>query len=431
MTSIFRRPYFSVCLLTMVLVICLGQRFCLAAETAVDSKIVEEQKRAQRLKKGIEDQKSRVQTTNKKESSLLTELDRLNGHIQNEGDKLTQLKKELAKHEELMAAKQDEAVQAKEAKEQAKRHIKKRLNSFYRMGEIGMLNVLFSARGLPDLLAFREYFDALLKRDQEVIRDYRNRVETLEKTQISLHQEKQSLLETITKIKGQNEQLASTREERMRLLQKVKTEKKLYQLALKELEGAADRLTNTIEQLKAEAAKAEAARARQKEAHPTETRLTTTHNSRTDNLGFAAQKGRLSPPAPGTVTTLFGKSVQQKFGIATFANGIDIKTAPGTEITAIYGGKVIYAKFLRGYGNLLIIDHGQQYISLVSRAAKFFKEEGDTVSRGEVIGVMSDQEGLLGEGLHFEIRHGTKPENPLLWINNAKLTIKTTKKTSR
>ena len=430
MISIVRRPYLSLCLLTLALAVCLGQRLCMAAPPPVDAKIAEEQKKIERLKKGIEDQKSRVQTTKKQESSLITELDRLNGHIQNEGDKLNQLKQDLSKHEQLMAAKQDEATQAKEAKDIAKRHVKKRLNSFYRMGEVGVLNVIFSTTELPDLLAFREYFDALLKRDQDVIREYREKVEALEKTQISLHQEKQALVETIAKVKGQEEQLASTREERMRLLQKVKTEKKLYQMALDELEGAADRLTNTLEQLKTEAAKA-----RQKEVRPKETRPATAGQKpqprSPDNLGFAAQKGRLAPPAQGTVTTLFGKNVQEKFGIATFANGIDIKTAPGTEITAIYDGKVIYAKFLRGYGNLLIIDHGQQYLSLVSRAAKFYKEEGDTVTRGEVVGVMSDQEGLLGEGLHFEIRHGTTPENPLQWVNNARLTIKATPKARR
>ena len=427
MISLLRRPYMPACILTLVLTICLGQRLCLATDSPpVDAKIAEEQKKFQRLKKGIEDQKSRVQTTKKQENSLITELDRLNGHIQNEGEKLNRLKKDLGKHEQLMAAKQDEAIQAKEAKDLAKRHIKKRLNSFYRMGEVGVLNVIFSTTELPDLLAFREYFDALLKRDQDVIREYREKVANLEKTQVSLTLEKQALVETITKVKGQEEQLASTREERMRLLQKVKTEKKLYQMALGELESAADRLTNTLEQLKTEAAKA-----RQKETRTKETRSTASQKLRSENLGFSAQKGRLTPPVPGTVTTLFGKSVQEKFGITTFANGIDIKTAPGTEITAIYDGKVIYAKFLRGYGNLLIIDHGQQYLSLVSRAAKFYKEEGDTVTRGEVVGIMSDQEGLLGEGLHFEIRHGTTPENPLQWVNNAKLTIKATPKASR
>ncbi|MFA6282774.1 MAG: peptidoglycan DD-metalloendopeptidase family protein [Desulfurivibrionaceae bacterium] len=420
MISISRRPYRAACALALILITCLGQRLCLAAETTpLNSKIIEEQKKIQRLKQGIEDQKSRVQTTKKQESSLLTELDRLNGHIQNEGDKLTRLKKDLSTHEQLMAAKQDEAAQANVAKEQAKRHIKKRLNSFYRMGEIGMLNVIFSTSKLPDLLAFREYFDALLKRDQDIIREYRNKMELLEKTQRNLHQEKQALVETISKVKSQEEQLASTREERMQLLQKVKTEKKLYQMALTELEGAAGRLTNTLEKLEAEAAKA-----RKKEIQSKETKSASNKKSSQGNLGFAAQKGRLAPPAAGTVTTLFGKSVQAKFGITTFANGIDIKTAPGTEITAIYDGKVIYAKFLRGYGNLLIIDHGQQYLSLVSRAEKFFKDEGDTVTRGEVVGIMSDQEGLLGEGLHFEIRHGTTPENPLLWVNKAKLAIK-------
>ncbi|OGR00145.1 MAG: hypothetical protein A2505_00455 [Deltaproteobacteria bacterium RIFOXYD12_FULL_55_16] len=427
MISFFSRPYFSVCLLTLTLALCLGQHLCLAAETLqVNSRIIEEQKKIQRLKKGIEDQKSRVQTTNKQENSLLTELDRLNGHIQDESDKLSSLNKDLSKHEQLLAAKQDEAVQAKEAKEQAKLHIKKRLNSFYRLGDIGVLNVIFSTSKLPDLLAFREYFNILLKRDQDVIQEYRKKMATLAKTQTDLQQGKQALVENIARVKGQEEQLAATREERMRLLQKVKTEKKLYQLALTELEEAADRLTSTLEQLKAEAAKA-----RQKEARSKESRPASLQKSQPDNLGFAAQKGRLSPPAPGTVTTMFGKSVQGKFGIATFANGIDIKTTPGTKVTAIFEGRVIYAKFLRGYGNLLIIDHGQQYLSLVSRVAKFFKEEGDTVARGEVVGIMSDQEGLLGEGLHFEIRHGTKPENPLLWVNNASLTIRATPRTSR
>jgi len=424
MTFLFRRPYLAVCILTLILAICLGQRLCPAAEESrADFKIIEEQKKVQRLKKGIEAQKSRVQTTLKQESSLLTELDRLNGRIRNEGDKLNLLNDKLNRHEQIMTAKQNEVAQAKEAKEKAKPHIKNRLNSFYRMGELGVMNVVFSTSKLPELLAFREYFGLLVKRDQEVIRQYRKKMEALEKTQLSLHQEKQAMVETIVKVKSHEEQLAFTREERMHLLQKVNTEKKLYQMALTELERAADRLTSTIEQLKNESSKAQ-----QKEIATKESRPAAPQKSRPDNLGFAAQKGRLTPPVPGTVTAMFGKSIQKKFGISTFANGIDIKTIPGTKITAIYDGKVIYAKFLRGYGNLLIIDHGQQYLSLVSRAAKFFKEEGDTVARDEVVGIMSDQEGLLSEGLHFEIRHGTTPENPLKWVNNAKLTVKATAK---
>jgi len=423
MISLFRRPYLlPVCFLTFALVLGLGQRFCPAAETPpATSRIIDEQKKMLRLKKGIEDQKSKVQSSKTQENSLLTELDRLNSQIQKENDKLSQINKELAGHEQLLAIKQDEVARAKEAKDQASIHLKKRLNSLYRMGDVGVLNVLFSTSELPDLLAFREYFDALLKRDHELLREYREQMEALEKTRIELQQEKQAMIGAIDRVKEQEKQLTKTRKERMVLLEKVKTEKKLYQKALEELEGAADRLTNTLEQLKTEAAKT-----RQKEVRPT-----APQKSRPANTGFAKQKGRLTPPATGTVTTMFGKNVQKKFGISTFANGIDIKTASGTEITAIYDGTVIYAKFLRGYGNLLIIDHGEQYLSLVSRAARFYKEEGDTVKRGEAVGIMSDQEGLLEDGLHFEIRHGTKPEDPLLWVNNSKLTIKSVKRSPR
>jgi septal ring factor EnvC (AmiA/AmiB activator) len=134
-------------------------------------------------------------------------------------------------------------------------------------------------------------------------------------------------------------------------------------------------------------------------------------------------RGRLIPPARGAVTTFFGKNTKGKFGITTYADGINIKTLAGSEIYAIYSGKVVYAGQLKGYGNLIIIDHGDQYYSLISRAAELYKKEGDIVSTGEVIGVMDDQGGLLGEGLHFEIRYGTEPEDPLKWVNNRLLKI--------
>jgi septal ring factor EnvC (AmiA/AmiB activator) len=134
-------------------------------------------------------------------------------------------------------------------------------------------------------------------------------------------------------------------------------------------------------------------------------------------------KGRLSPPVRGSITTYFGKYKQGKVGITTYADGIDIKTVAGSEIKAVYSGKVVYAGQLKGYGNLIIIDHDHQYYSLISRAAELYKKEADIVSTGEVIGIMTESGGLLGEGLHFEIRHGTNPQNPLNWLNKRLLKV--------
>lgn len=379
-----------------------------------DSAVMDQQKKIQRLKQGIDLQKSRMKTTGEQESSLISELDRLNRLIRKEGDKLAALKKELHDQEQRLVAIQEEIVLAREARDKATDHVRNRLHSLYKIGPVDVLNALFSTSALPDLLTTQEYFAHLLRYDQELVAQYRQKINTLESARLAREQEKKALLETLARITTQEKQLADSHRERTALLNRVKTEKKLYQQALKELETAADKLTRTLEKLKAEA----------ETQHKKQLRQAGPKKRRPETAGFSAQKGRLSPPATGTVTTQFGRNTQGKFGITTFASGIDIRTRPGAEIKAVYDGTVVHAGVLRGYGNLLIIDHGQQYYSLVSRAAEFFKQEGDSVVKGEIIGVMSNEEGLLGEGLHFEIRRGTQPENPLLWLNNAGLIIK-------
>ena len=386
----------------------------------IESQLLDQQKKIYRLNKGIEGHKTRVKDTRQKETSLLTELDKINRRLREERDKLAGLKKNLANQEKLIVQKKNEMGQAYIEKETAKAHVQKRLNAYYRMGPVGMMNVLFSSNTLPDMLNAREYFQHIIQHDQQVINDYREKIEQLAEAQQALTHERAQLLVVIAKVKEQEKRLQDTREDRMALLKRVKTEKKLYQLALAELRGAAEQLSNTLQALEEKHA-AQVAKAEEEE----KLLLGSPKKKRPGSqYGFSAQKGQLDPPVSGTVTTYFGKNTQGRFGITTYANGIDIKTAPGTEITAVYDGKVVYAGTLRGYGNLIIIDHGQQYYSLVSRAAELFKKEGDPVQAGEVIGTMSDQDGLLSEGLHFEIRHGTEPENPLHWLNNGKLKIK-------
>lgn len=393
------------------------------ANTAFDSlesKLLDQQKKIHRLKKGIEGHKSRVRATREKEISLLTELENIEHRLQNERNKLVELKQNLISQEKLIQQKHQEKDQVLKEKEATKGHVEKRLNAYYRMGPIGVINVIFSTATLPDLLNFKEYFQHLIQYDQQVIENYRLKINDLTQAQKALQQEKSRLVAMISEIKNQEERLVTTRKDKVALLDRVNTEKKLYQRALKEIEEAAKQLTSTLEKLKEQATQNR--QIVKKRLHSPKKRRPTDHSS------FASYKGKLDPPVPGTVTTYFGRNTKGKFGITTYAQGIDIKTSPENDIKAIYDGKVVYAGMLRGYGNLIIVDHGEQYYSLISRAGELYKKEGDSVNTGEIIGIMSDQSGLISEGLHFEIRHGTEPENPLHWINNAKLKIKTTRK---
>jgi septal ring factor EnvC (AmiA/AmiB activator) len=381
----------------------------------IAKKIKSQQHKIQRVQKKIEEHKELVRHSKVKETSLLDQLEEIDQSIKDGKIKLTKFKKQIALQEKLIKQKGEELAKKNREKDAVKEHVKKRLAAFYRMGDIGVMNVTFSADNLPDLLNFNEYFKALIKYDRKEINNYRLKIETLTDIKNILEADQFELQDVISTIKQQESNLETVRKERMLLLARVNTEKKLYRRAIEEMEAASTNLTETLADLREKLFSSQKSQKRfyssPKKRRPGSYR------------GFPTMKGKLIPPVRGSVTTYFGKNKQGKFGITTHADGIDIKTVAGKEIRAIYNGKVVYAGLLKGYGNLIIIDHDHQYYSLTSRAAELYKKEGDVVTTGEVIGIMTESGGLLGEGLHFEIRHGTEPLNPLHWVNKNLLRV--------
>ncbi len=382
----------------------------------LETQVQNQKDKIQRIDKGISNHKSLVRTSREKEFNLIEELEGIDIRIEAEKKKLEELRLDLTKQEECIREKQKELSRALIAKEEVQCHVERRLAAYYGMGSVGIMNVIFSASALPDLLNFEEYFHHIAKHDEEVIHNYKSRVTELDRSRNALEDEKQRLLVVIKEVTDQEMRLALARQERVALLARINTEKKLYQRALGEMEDAAENLADTLENLEKEVS-----RLGRKRAHV----LTSSKKWRPGSRpgGFAGNRGWLDPPVTGTVVTCFGRNTRGKFGITSYARGINIQAVPGTPIKAVYHGKVVYAGLLKGYGKLIIIDHDQQYYSLTSRVSELYKKEGDTVARSEVIGVTGESGDFLGQGLHFEIRHGTEPENPLSWLNNADLKI--------
>ncbi|MEN8142440.1 MAG: peptidoglycan DD-metalloendopeptidase family protein [Thermodesulfobacteriota bacterium] len=389
---------------------------------SIQQEVSSQQQKIKMMQSEIEDHKKRVKHSRTKEINLLAQLEVIDLAIIAGQKRLKDLKVQVVEQEKLINLKIEELSRVEDEKEEVKEHIKKRLAAFYRLGDIGLMNVTFAAGNLPDLLNFKEYFHHLIKYDQQVVNDYREKIERLIAIGLALEEGKGKLLKVIVTVKKEENQLATVRKERMVLLAKVNTEKQLYERAIEEMEEASSRLTERLAKL----------REKLMASHQGQKHYYSSPKKRRPGsaTGFSAMRGRLIPPVRGSVTTYFGKNSKGKFGITTYADGIDIKALSGTEIYAIFNGKVVYAGQLKGYGNLIIIDHGEQYYSLISRAAEIYKKEGDIITTGEVIGIMGDQGGLLGEGLHFEIRYGTEPENPLKWVNKRLLKINTTHATN-
>jgi len=134
-----------------------------------------------------------------------------------------------------------------------------------------------------------------------------------------------------------------------------------------------------------------------------------------EHTPFAKLRGKLRWPSRGRLTTRYGST--RKIGKLKW-QGVNISAPEGTEVSAISHGRVAFSDWLRGFGLLTIIDHGDGYMSLYGGNQSLFKEVGDWVETGEVIASVGKSGGRKDSALYFEIRHNGKPGNPLKWCRN-------------
>jgi murein DD-endopeptidase MepM/ murein hydrolase activator NlpD len=133
-------------------------------------------------------------------------------------------------------------------------------------------------------------------------------------------------------------------------------------------------------------------------------------------LSLPAYKGLLIMPVKGKIINLFGPYRNPKYNTTNYRSGIDIRADHGEPIRSVFQGKVIYSEWFKGYGNMIIIDHGHSYYTVYAHLEETFKSKGDSVDTGEVIATVGDTGSITGAKLYFEVRHHGKPMDPLKWL---------------
>ncbi|UCD65694.1 MAG: peptidoglycan DD-metalloendopeptidase family protein [Deltaproteobacteria bacterium] len=385
--------------------------------------IIEKNARIRKLQEGIIDHKIKILGSRKKERTLLGELEKIEKELQIQKNMLGTLRTESEKQEVLLSDKQQYLREVLKEKRAHQVHVKTRLAAYYRMGSVGLMNVVFSSESLPELLDFQEYFGIMVQHDHAIIQKYLAQLKESNRAREEHSREKLRLMKLADEVKANEQELKRIKQEKNLLLKQVNTEQHLYEQAVQEIEEAAADLAETLQRIQTAAAPKQVTPKPSAKIETEKKKLPQTALLVQD--GFPGRKGLLDPPVQGIVITHFGQKVKGKFESFTIANGIDIRVKSGVEIKAVYDGKIIHSGYLRGYGNLMIIDHGDQYFSLISRAADFYKKEGTRVATREIIGITGEGDPLYGEGLHFEIRKGSNPEDPLLWLKENILPLET------
>jgi len=136
-------------------------------------------------------------------------------------------------------------------------------------------------------------------------------------------------------------------------------------------------------------------------------------DNRFDGEPFAQLQGKLSLPVKGDITNQFGTKRPDS---TVIWKGLFIRTSSGQTVKAVAAGRVVFADWLRGFGNLLIVDHGNAYMSLYGNNETLYKQVGDELRGGDTIASVGNSGGNIDSGLYFELRHKSKPLDPLKWL---------------
>ena len=365
----------------------------------LQERIQREKMKSDKIAKTLEEKRSAVKEIKKEEKQTISELNRVKKRLIKKKKVLDKIVKNLARAEHKIKKTRNEIEELSENINEQGAIFEKRVVAFYKYGKPGYVSAVFFANSYSELLRRYKYMAIIIDYDSRLLENYQLNLTQIKQYQQKLEKEEKEWNLSKRESEKARRDVGKERLAKVKILKAIQNEKKHRLSALKKLKTASLNLQKLIENLSKEVAK----KSREEE-------------KRGKKRGFAAQKGKFALPVEGTIITLFGKTEHPEFQTATFHNGIDIKAPFGTKIQSIYGGKVLYSGWLKGYGNIIIIDHGSHYYSLIAHLGRLFKDVGDKVKGGETVALVGDTGSLKGPYLYFEIRHHGKPEDPLNWL---------------
>ena len=366
--------------------------------TGSASKDIEKfRKEAEIIDQKIKRKTSELLRFTRKETAIVNSLNDIDLTLNTARKNASSLKAELAAIEKEIMKTKNDSDNLQEKIKTSEDYAALRLVAIYKLSWLGRIYVLASAQSVYDLFQRKKALERVLAYDENIWKNLMDNKMKLQDLLVELKAEKTKKLVVETDYKKQIETMTRERKNRSKLLDDIRKKRSLKLAALESLKQAASDLDQTINALKSEFAPAEP-------------------RKREPSKDFSALKGLLNMPVKGKIISFFGPHRNKKFNVLNFESGIEIKADRGEPIRAVYDGRVLYAEWFKGYGNMIIIDHGDNYYTIYAHAQELFASKGDLVEKGEVVATVGDSGSMIGPSLHFEVRHHGKPVDPLKWL---------------
>lgn len=340
------------------------------------------------LKTDIKSLESQLQDFQKEEGDLSRQLKNIEQSAADLHQKLSTVKKKISNSEKKLNRLKGEQSQLRKDSLAQQSVLAKQLDSAYRMGHQDQIKVLLNQQD-PNLVSrMMRYYEYLNESRIAALKEYQTTLQELEQVQTNIQSTQSQLVQQQQALQAKAEQLSDSRHQREKLLSAL-----------------TDKIANTDVRLTKDRQRLQLLVKRVKETLDK-------NDLNWQSQDFYQLKGRLNWPTAGKVVSQFGSKSHQ--GISN--EGIVISAAAGRNVRAVHHGRVVFSDWLRGYGLLIIIDHGSGYMSLYGHNQILSKTVGDWVNVKEVIAEVGDTGGHQYAGLYFAIRHQGKPSNPKLWL---------------
>ena len=361
--------------------------FSLAAPTSEpDTK----EKQIKQIERDLSREKEQFMRLGLKEKDILGQLAEIEEKIAEKRQLLQEIKEKLLVNQKELRRQQKKLKHLERSSETVRERLSKRLTAFYKYAKRGYVHILTTSQDVEQLRKRMKYLQVIMDGDQELLQQLAG-VEQEINQEIALIEERVAIIDGMKK--AESARLLSIKEEQDKkvfLLMKIHNEKEFYETLVKELQHASKNLKVTLLDLDR--------KQKEKTTLPSD---------------FANSKGKLPLPFRGKIIKSHDRWGED---IVKTHKGIFIQGPLGAEVRAVFPGRVDFSGSLKGYGQTIVINHGSRFFTVSAHLSERYKEEGDMVEKGTVIGLLGETGLFEKPRLYFEIRRAGTSLNPLQWI---------------
>jgi murein DD-endopeptidase MepM/ murein hydrolase activator NlpD len=368
----------------LVLVVVAGAILPAARPIAQASQLDDLQRELDRLNREMEALLKKITTTRVQENQVLADLARMENQIDNALAQLRRLERDLNFLEGEITVAEAELAEAEALLAKRQDYLGRRIRAIYEGGSVVYLEVLLGATSFSDFLARFDLLRELVSKDNELLAVVREERAAVVARKVALEAKRGTALSIKAQTAARKASLEYQQTLKESYLAQVRKDQRLYQQAVTELEQTSKQLEEEIR------------------------RLAPWGKRPTGKLAW--------PTVTKRITSSFGMRFHPILRTYRMHTGIDIGAGMGTKVTSAEWGMVRRAETLGGYGKTVMIDHGGGLWTLYAHLSVISVSVNQTVSRGQVIGLVGSTGLSTGPHLHFEVRDNGTPVNPLTWL---------------